>query len=114
MNEQRWLKLGAFGWVANIATVVWTAFSGIMWLFPLEKNPSALSMSEFLPRSLPETLLMSRLAIDYACAVIGILALICGADWFFYARRRFNGPTEDALIQKLEKEHLMATVEVKA
>lgn len=46
MNPNRWLKLGAFGWVANVVTVVWTVFSTVMWLFPITPHPTAADMSE--------------------------------------------------------------------
>lgn len=80
MNEQRWLKLGNFGWFANIATVAWTAFSGIMWLFPLEKNPSALSMSELDSFSLGRTLslmLLSRKLRLRVCSHWNPRACLC-------------------------------------
>lgn len=45
-NENRWLKLGWLGWVANIVTIVWTLFSTVMWLFPITPNPDGATMSE--------------------------------------------------------------------
>jgi choline transport protein len=46
MNEHRWLNLGAFGWVCNVVTVVWTVWSSVMWLFPITPDPSASEMSK--------------------------------------------------------------------
>lgn len=45
-NEDRWLKLGWLGWVANIVTIVWFVFSTVMWLFPITPKPDGATMSE--------------------------------------------------------------------
>lgn len=46
MNPNRWFNMGAFGWVANGLTLLWTVFTTIMWLFPGTPSPSAADMSE--------------------------------------------------------------------
>ncbi|BEI85214.1 hypothetical protein CcaverHIS002_0506150 [Cutaneotrichosporon cavernicola] len=83
-NENRWLKLGWVGWVANIITIVWFTFSTVMWLFPLEPNPTGSTM-------------------NYSVAVLGAMAIIATLDWVFYARKHFRGPS-DATMVALEAE----------
>jgi hypothetical protein len=48
MREGRWLRLGVLGWVVNGVTVAWTAITLVMWLFPLDPDPSPADMSEHL------------------------------------------------------------------
>ncbi|KAL1407660.1 hypothetical protein Q8F55_007093 [Vanrija albida] len=94
MNPARWLRLGAFGWVANGVTVAWTLFSTVMWLFPITPRPTAAEM-------------------NYSVAVLGAMALIALLDWVFYARKHFRGPS-DATLQAIESESGGADAESEA
>ncbi|GMK55521.1 hypothetical protein CspeluHIS016_0205770 [Cutaneotrichosporon spelunceum] len=78
-NENRWLKLGALGWVANIITIIWFLFTTVMWLFPLEPHPTGSTM-------------------NYSVAVLGAMAIIAALDWVFYARKHFRGPSEATMV----------------
>ena len=46
INSKRWLKLGVFGWLCNIVTILWCVFTTVMWLFPLTPNPTPGEMSK--------------------------------------------------------------------
>lgn len=49
MSQDRWLKLGWIGGVANVVVIVYTLFTTVMWLFPLTPKPSQQEMSECKP-----------------------------------------------------------------
>ncbi|KAK4684943.1 choline transport protein, partial [Tremellales sp. Uapishka_1] len=76
LSRERWFKLGRFGWLVNSVVVIWCGFAGVMWLFPLTSAPTGGTM-------------------NYAVVVLGIMAVLALADWLFYARHRFAGPTSD-------------------
>ncbi|KAK5999995.1 hypothetical protein QM012_005083 [Aureobasidium pullulans] len=73
MSQDRWLKLGWLGGVANVVVIVYTLFSTVMWLFPLPPKPSQQEM-------------------NYSIAVLGGMAVVAALDWLFMARKRFVGP----------------------
>ncbi|ORY22185.1 putative choline transport protein [Naematelia encephala] len=73
MNPNRWLKLGALGWAANIVTVVWTIFTTVMWLFPITPHPDAADM-------------------NYSVVVLVVMGLIALLDWVLHGRKHFVGP----------------------
>lgn len=77
-NQNRWLRLGWLGAVANVVTILFCLLTTVMWLFPLTPKPAAEEM-------------------NYGSAVLGGMALIALGDWFIF-RRRFHGPTQDDVL----------------
>ncbi|GAA6008723.1 hypothetical protein JCM10207_001698 [Rhodosporidiobolus poonsookiae] len=89
IKQDRWMRLGWLGVVANVVTVAFCALTTVMWLFPLEPNPAPADM-------------------NYGAAVLGGMALIALVDWFI-VRKDFHGPTSDDLFSALEGDAAAAT-----
>lgn len=45
-KEDRWLRLGWLGAVANGVTILFCILTTVMWLFPLTPKPAAIEMSK--------------------------------------------------------------------
>lgn len=89
INPNRWLKLGWFGWLSNVVTVLWTVFTTVVWLFPTTPHPSGSEM-------------------NYSVAVLGAMALIAVIDWYVHGRKHFVGPDDTPLAHE-PKEGVLGT-----
>jgi choline transport protein len=69
----RYLKLGRFGWVANFLTVAFAIIVIIFFNFPTVMPVEPGNM-------------------NYASVVLGAMAIFTAANWFGYAKRRYEGP----------------------
>jgi choline transport protein len=69
----RYFKLGAFGWVANMVTVAFAVIVFIFFQFPFVMPVTASNM-------------------NYACVVLGAMAMFTVVNWFVYAKERYHGP----------------------
>ena len=69
----RYFKLGFFGWIANAMTVAFALLVVIFFNFPSIQPVEAGNM-------------------NYACAVLGAMAIFTIANWFGYAKKRYHGP----------------------
>jgi choline transport protein len=73
LPSNRYFKLGAAGWVANSMTVAFAIVVVIFFNFPFVMPVSAGSM-------------------NYACVVLGVMAIFTIGNWFGYASSRYQGP----------------------
>ncbi|KAK5946371.1 hypothetical protein PMZ80_000514 [Knufia obscura] len=71
-RENKW-HMGAVGWLVNFVTIAWTVLISVFYCFPAGRPVSGSTM-------------------NYASAVLGVLALLGVVNWFVYANRRFTGP----------------------
>lgn len=77
------------GWAANVTTVSFAILVLIFYDFPTILPVKGSNMSKY------NRLLSSYLSLtclDYACAVIGVMALFIAINWFGHAAKRFRGP----------------------
>lgn len=49
LPKDRYIRLGAFGWVVNVVTLVFAPLITIMYCFPVEMPVTASNMSKYLP-----------------------------------------------------------------
>lgn len=88
LPKERAVKLGPFGWVANIITLLFAPFITIMYCFPLSLPVTGSSMSKWF-----FSLIMDFAnGIDYTCAVIGVMFLFAMFNWFIHAMKKYRGP----------------------
>lgn len=73
LPSRRSFRLGAFGWVTNVLTLVMALLVLIFYNFPFVLPVTAGNM-------------------NYACVVLGVMAAFSVANWYGYARRRYQGP----------------------
>lgn len=73
LPSTRYFKLGVFGWLANAVTVAFAAIVLVFFNFPVYMPVTAGNM-------------------NYACAVLGAMAMFTVANWFGYAKARYGGP----------------------
>lgn len=91
LPANRGFKLGVFGWVANVLTVVFAIVCLIFFDFPTVMPVTPNNMSKLIIVRKEEY--TNRLSlIDYACAVIGVMAIFTVANWYGYARSNYQGP----------------------
>ncbi|KAJ5342271.1 hypothetical protein N7541_011395 [Penicillium brevicompactum] len=73
LPANRFFKLGILGWVSNAVTVIFGIVTLIFYSFPSEMPATAGNM-------------------NYTCVVIGTMAMFSLFNWFFYARKHYQGP----------------------
>ncbi|KAJ5325767.1 uncharacterized protein N7506_008869 [Penicillium brevicompactum] len=73
LPANRFFKLGILGWVSNAATVIFGIVTLIFYSFPSEMPATGGNM-------------------NYTCVVIGTMAIFSLFNWFFYARKHYQGP----------------------
>ncbi|KAJ5379105.1 hypothetical protein N7509_012224 [Penicillium cosmopolitanum] len=78
LPKSRGFNLGAFGWVANAATLVFAPLITIMYCFPVGLPVTGSSM-------------------NYTVCVVGVMALFSATNWFLHARNDYRGPRLPAM-----------------
>lgn len=73
LPEKGHWNMGVAGWLFNFISVIWALIVLVFYCFPAT-NPTSGS------------------AMNYASAVLGVMALFGAVNWFVYARRHYEGP----------------------
>ncbi|OJJ07695.1 hypothetical protein ASPVEDRAFT_56994 [Aspergillus versicolor CBS 583.65] len=73
LARNRNVRLGPFGWLANIVTVLFAILVTVMYCFPVRLPVTGGNM-------------------NYTAAVVGVMAIFAVVNWFIHANRNFQGP----------------------
>jgi choline transport protein len=84
------------GWAANVMTVVFAVLVLVFYDFPTVVPVTGTSMSK--SSTSPYSYNNLR-CLDYASAVIGVMAIFTVANWFGHARKKFHGPRLHVLME---------------
>jgi choline transport protein len=94
MPRARSFRLPApVGWIVNSLTILLAVVALVFYDLPVVMPVTAGNMSEwtlYLLLSLRSRSLTS--SQDYACVVLGVMAICATANWFGYAARRYQSP----------------------
>ena len=101
LPQQSRYNMGAVGWVVNSTVVAWTCLVLVMYSFPTEQPVTAQNMSKRIIEHLSslyslkvdeaDTCLLDL--VDYNCVVLVGMGLLTMANWVFYARSHYRGPS---------------------
>lgn len=94
LPKGRYVRLGPFGVIANLVTVLFAILITIFYCFPTELpvTGSNMSKSVFLLSSIAYVSLTLQNTIDYSSAVIGVMGVFAVINWFIHSRGKFHGP----------------------
>ncbi|KAJ5087911.1 hypothetical protein N7456_011527 [Penicillium angulare] len=83
LPPHRFFNMGWFGWISNVATVIFGTLTLIFYNFPAEMPVNGGNM-------------------NYTCVVIGAMGLFSLFNWFLYAKKNYQGPRLPAELTELE------------
>lgn len=82
------------GWIANFFTVGFAIIVVVFYNLPVVMPVEASNMSECRASSQISSALTDTLfeLTDYTSAVIGVMTIFAGLNWFIWARTKYHGP----------------------